>query len=211
MEKELERIKKFLAVGSGYGDGDGDGDGYGDGYGSGYGSGYGFGDGYGDGDGSGSGISDFNGQKVWNIDGVPTIIKCVVRNVAKGFVLNTDFTLAPCYIARIGNSFAHGESIREAMRDAMVKEMQKLPIEERISKSVKQYPDPDVKIPARSLWHLHHVLTCSCEAGRNAFARDHGIDIDHDALTIREFVTLTSNSYGSDNIRKFAKAYGITL
>lgn len=108
--------------GSGYGDGygydsgngDGDGDGYGSGYGSGsgygdgsgYGSGNGsgYGDGYGNGDGSGNGsgygIKSFNGEKVYRIDGVNTIIHSVRGNTAHGEIVNDDLTLTQCYIVK---------------------------------------------------------------------------------------------------------------
>ena len=196
MEKQLEEdIKKFLSIGSGSGDG----------YGSG--SGYGSGDGSGDGD----GITQFNGKKVYQIDGVPTLIDSVHGNVAKGHILQSDFTLTPCYIAKVDNCFAHGDTIREAVRDASCKALENSPLEERIEKFRSEHPDPDKKVEARELYNWHHVLTGSCATGRNAFARDHGIDIDTDTFTVREFVRLTCKSYGSESIRKLAEAYGIDI
>ena len=41
------------------------------------------------------------------------------------------------------------------------------------------------------------------------FARDHGIDIDNDSFTIREFIKLTCKSYGSEAISELADSYGI--
>lgn len=86
-----------------------------------------------------------------------------------------------------------------------------MPIEKRIEKFSDQWPDADTKIPARDLYDWHHILTGSCEMGRNQFARDHGIDIDNDSFTVKEFIQLTKDSYGSDAIRKLAKSYGIDL
>ena len=103
--------------GSGYGSGDGDG--YGSGDGSGYGSGYGYGSGDGSGYGSGSGdgysygsgdgddIKFFKNDPVYYIDCVPTIIKKVRGNVAKGHIVNKDLTTEPCYIAK-ENGFSLG-------------------------------------------------------------------------------------------------------
>ena len=65
-------------------------------------------------------------------------------------------------------------------------------------------------MPARTLYDWHHVLTGSCTAGRNAFIRDHGIDIEHDEVSVREFIRLTKDSYGGDAIEKLAAAYGIS-
>lgn len=105
-----EQIRKFLSIYYGYGSGDGSGYGYGDGDGSGYGSG----DGSGDGSGSGDGIKTFNGDKVYIIDDIPTIIKHVHDNVAKGYILNDDFTLTETFVAKRNGKFAHGETLHEA-------------------------------------------------------------------------------------------------
>ena len=200
MENQLEeRIRSFLSVSDGSGDGSGygDGDGSGSGYGSGSGSGY------------GSGITEFNGQKVWMIDGVATIIESVNGNFAKGHILNGDFTFTPCYVAKVDNCFAHGPTLHKSHADAMAKALERMPLEKRIEKFKDAHPDPDTKIPARKLYDWHHTLTGSCEMGRNRFASEHGINIDTDSFTVREFVNLTSHSYGSEAIRKLSEAYGI--
>ena len=185
--------------------------GYGYGYGYGSGSGSGSGYGYGDGSGDGSGISEFNGQKVYQVDGVATLIDSVHGNYANGHILNGDFTLTPCFIARVEDSFAHGETLRKAIEDATNKAMEQMPIEKRIEKFRAQWPDADKKIPARDLYDWHHILTGSCAMGRNQFARDHGIDIEKDSFTVKEFIQLTKDSYGSDAIRKLAESYGISM
>ena len=118
METLEDRIKTFLSLssgsgsGSGSGDGSGDGDGYGDG--SGYGDGYGSGDGSGDGDGDGDGVKEINGDTVYIVDDVPTIIKSVRANIAQGFILQRDLTLKPCYIVKEQNKFAHGSTLHDA-------------------------------------------------------------------------------------------------
>ena len=117
---------------SGSGDGDGSGSGYGSGYGPGYGSGYGYS--YGDGDGSGSGYGDgiveYNHQKVYKIDGVSTIIDSVHGNYANGKILRDDLTVRECFIAKCGNFFAHGETIKQALSDASEKYNENKPLSE---------------------------------------------------------------------------------
>lgn len=83
-----EQIKLFLSSGSG----------------SGSGSGYGYGD----------GIKTFNGDKVYIIDDIPTIIKHIHDNVAKGYILNDDFTLTKTFVAKENGKFAHGETLHDA-------------------------------------------------------------------------------------------------
>ncbi len=184
--------------GSGYGYGDGSGDGSGDGYGSG--SGYGYGDGYGD----GYGVKFFNGDPVHTIDDVPTILRHVRGNVAHGAILNLDLTTTPCYVVRQDNRFAHGETLAEAMEALRDKLFEDMPEEERIAAFLRETEDGKA-YPAQYFYDWHHRLTGSCDMGRRQFARDHGIDVEHAAMTLQEFLDLTKNAYGGDVIRKVLK------
>ena len=198
--------------GSGYGSGDGSGDGYGDGYGSGSGYGYGYGSGdgsgygsgYGDGYGSGygDGIKTFNGDKVYIIDDIPTIIKHVHDNVAKGYILNDDFTLTETFVAKRNGKFAHGETLHEAFASLQEKLYDDSTEEERLEAFKKHFQDFTKKVSAKELFHWHHVLTGSCKQGRLSFCANKGIDIDNDTYTVHEFIELTQYSYGGDIIRK---------
>ena len=231
METLETRIKAFLSVSYGYGDGDGSGDGDGDGsgygdgdgsgsgdgdgsgdgsgygYGSGDGSGYGYGDGSGDGSGDGYGIKDLNGDKVYVIDDVPTIIKSVRDNIAQGFILNNDLTLQPCYIVKEQNHFAHGDTLHDAFMSLQEKLYDDSTEEERIEAFRKKFPAYDTPYPNRDLFAYHHVLTGSCSMGRESFCKDKGINLN-DSTTVRQFVLLTKDSYGSATIRKLPQAYG---
>ena len=217
MESLKEQIKRFLNIdviyGSGYGDGVGYGSGYGFGSGDGYGSGYGFGSGSGDGFGSGSGsgdgpgVKELNGQAIYIVDDVPTFIDSVHGNYAKGRILQSDLTTKECFIAKVyGRYFAHGETLKQAFNDAMSKSFQDIPEDERIARFKEQYPDNDVKITARELFDWHNRLTGSCEMGRKNFVRNHGIDVDNDSFTVREFVELTKNDYGGQIIKKILES-----
>lgn len=210
-----EKVLVFLALGSGYGSGDGygygdgdgsgsgDGYGYGYGYGSGYGSGDGSGDGDGDGDGDGSGygIKSFSGAAVHMIDDVPTIITAVFGNTAKGYILRDDLTPEPCYVAKAGNHFAHGDTLEKAAADARDKLFDDMPEDERIAAFWEAH-EPGVKYPARDLYDWHHRLTGSCRMGRDEFVRSHGIDLEHGMYTVAEFVAITRGSYGGYIIAK---------
>ena len=219
MEALEEKIKNFLSLSHGYGDGYGDGDGSGDGsgYGSGYGDGYGdgdgsgygsgYGDGYGDGDGSGygDGIEAINGKKVYMVDGIQTVITNVHVNLARGFILNNDLTLTPTYIARCGDFFAHGETAVDAMRDARMKYEDNLPVDERLRLFRETFHDWDKKIPAKELFDWHHRLTGSCEQGRIAFCKEHGLDWMNGEYSVNEFIELTKAAYGGEIIRRLAE------
>lgn len=225
----MESVKKFVAVsyGSGYGSdygsgtcgsydygsgsgssyGGGYGDGYGSdcgssyGYGDGYGDGYGKGDGKGDGSGSGYGIASYDGRDVHLIDDVQTIITAVFGGAAKGYILETDLTLTPCYVAKSGNTFAHGNTLKEAIDALHEKLFDDMPEEDRIAEFFKTH-SPGVKYPAKDLFVWHNRLTGSCEAGRMSFARSHDIDLENDTFTIEEFINLCKDSYGGETIKK---------
>ena len=104
------------------------GDGYGYGYSTGSGSrgGDGYGSGYGYINGNESNIKEINGNIVDYIDDIPTIITQVHDNFANGFIVKNNLTLSPCFIAKVGNSFAHGNTLEEAVADAEHKEKRRL-------------------------------------------------------------------------------------
>lgn len=227
-----DQIKVFLSESpvegfdyvSGYGDshGSGDGSGYGNGSGSIYAYGYGFGYGFGYGSDSGSGygrtlgynygdghdngrgddVKMFNGDTVYMIDDVPTIIKAIHGNIAKGFILNTDFTLEETFVVKGDNQFAHGKTLHEAVLSLQEKLYDDSTEEERLEAFKEHFKDFSQLYPAKELFHWHHVLTGSCKQGREAFCRSHGIDLEKDFFTIDQFVRMTEDSYGGDIVKK---------
>lgn len=228
-----DKIKQFLSLGSGYGCGEGsgnggyfgngEGEGYGEGSGSGSlngeGEGYGFGDGYGCGDGSGYGcghryddglgfakLKSYNHRKVYYIDYIPTLIDSVRGNVARGYMINSDMTISACYVAKVGNSFAHGDTIHAAHADASAKHMRGMSEEERIDMFVSEHPNLDGEYPCEDLFKWHNTLTGSCEMGRTKFCRDHGISLS-EKYTIRYFLDITKNAYGGSVIKKVQERY----
>ena len=189
MESLVNKIDRFLSLGSGYG----------------------YGSGYGDGDGDGDGIKSYNGETIYMIDGVKTLIEDVKGNFAKGWIVGGDLTLSRCWIARVGDSFAHGKDIHMAHIEALNKHLSDMPEEERIDSFVKAHPDMDCSYPGMDLFKWHNILTGSCEMGRKAFCADKGIDPETASFTVEEFIRLTCNSYGSSIIRQLADRLSIKL
>ena len=210
----MEGLKEFLSSGFGYGSGygSGDGDGYGDGDGDGYGSGSGSGSGGGYGSGSGcgsgygSGLKSLNGQPVDMIDDVPTILTRIIGDAAKGFIVRADLSLAPTFVCKQGNTFAHGETLHKAREALLEKLFDDMSTEDRIAAFCAEFK-PGVKRPAMDFFSWHHRLTGSCEQGRREFARQHGVDLESDTLTTEEFFALTRDSYGKDIIRQTEEAF----
>lgn len=189
-----------------YGSGDGDGDGSGYGSGDGDGSGYGYGDGDGDGYGYGDGLKTINGHPVDMIDDVPTILLRIIGNMARGFIVRDDLSLAPTFVCKQGNTFAHGETLHKAREALLEKLFDDMPTEERIAAFCAEFK-PGVKRPAMDFFSWHHRLTGSCEQGRREFARQHDVDIDSDEMTPEEFFALTRYSYGGSIIRQTEEAF----
>ena len=232
--EEVQRslsIKTINCSGSGCGDGSGSDYGYGDGDCDGYRNGYGFGwyldsgEGHSNGSGDGSGFSEgsgsedgdgeggdvsvmnintFNGHIIDYIDGVPTIITNIHNNVASGFIIRFDMTLIPCYVAKAGNSFAHGKTLKDAVKDAEAKEMGEMPIEERIEKFIEVFGSLDSEHTGKEFYDWHHILTGSCRMGRDAFCKENNIDLEK-KYSVRYFLNITKNSYGGDIIKQIIK------
>ena len=212
--------------GDGYGDGRGCGSGYSHHYGFGYicgdgvgngsdsGSGYGYGSGNGSGNDNGdcnesvegSGISvmnmkTFKGHIVDYIDSVPTIITNIHNNVASGFIIGFDMTLIPCYVAKAGNYFAHGKTLKDAVKDAEAKAMGAMPIGEQIEKFIEVFGSMDSEHTGKEFYDWHHILTGSCRMGRDKFCKENGIDLTK-KYSVRYFLNITKNSYGGDIIKR---------
>ena len=201
--------------GSGYRTGSGGGDAYnyrngcGDSNGSGDGSG--FSEGYGSEDGSGEGgdvsvmnIKTFKGHIIDYIDGVPTIITHIHNNVASGFIIGFDMTLIPCYVAKAGNSFAHGKTLKDAVKDAEAKEVREMPIEERIEKFIEVFGSLDSEHTGKEFYDWHHILTGSCRMGRDKCCEENGIYLTK-KYSVRYFLNITKNSYGGEVIKEIIK------
>lgn len=211
----------FSGCGYGYGSGQGyaskDGNGSGNGCGAGYNNfyGYGFGcvcgrgfdksDGYDEGS-YYSNILTFNGNIVDCIDMLPTIIIQVNGNFAKGYIIKDDLTLDACYIAKIGNFFAHGKTLKDAVSDAVKKQGKNMPIEERIKNFVETFGSLNSEHTGKEYYDWHHFLTGSCQMGRDKFCEAHGIDLSK-KYTVKYFLDITKNSYGSNIIKLVRESY----
>ena len=193
-----------VGYGSGYGSGDGTclstGDGAGCSYGGGSCSDYGYG--YGN-----LNIKSFNGNIVDYVDLLPTIITQVSHgNIARGYIVMMDFTLNPCYIAKVGTSFAHGKTVKDAVEDANSKELRNIPIEDRIKKFIEVFGSLDSEHEGKEFYYWHHILTNSCRMGRDEFCQNHSIDLDK-KYTVRYFLDITSEEYRGDIIKKIIESH----
>ena len=151
-------------------------------------------------------ILTFNGNIVDNVDMLPTIIIQVKNNFAKGYIIKDDLILESCYIAKIGNFFAHGKTLKDAVSDVVKKQGKNMSIEERIKNFVKIFGSLNSKHTGKEYYDWHHFLTGSCQMGRDKFCKAHNIDLSK-KYTVKYFLDITKNSYGSNIIKLVREAY----
>lgn len=101
---------------------------------------------------------------------------------------------------------AHGRTLHEAQESALSKALDDLPEAERLQTFVKTHA-PGKIYPNTDFFEWHHRLTGSCRIGREKFARDHNIDVEHGRMTPEEFIRLTENAYGGSVIKKLRAYY----
>jgi hypothetical protein len=152
-------------------------------------------------------INKLSVNSVHYVDGLPCIFQSIHGNTAKVFLIDTrDFSTKPCYIVKVHDMFAHGETIADAAKAVEEKYLASLDIDERIAMFVKQYPDHGAVVSNADLSQWHHTLTGSCEFGRDQWCREHAIDMAG-SMTVRQFIDMTKAAYGSDVIGQLEQAY----
>ena len=159
----------------------------------------------GSGSGSGDGVKSINGMAVFLVDGIQTIITKVKMALAKGFILNSDLTMTPCYIAKGNGYFAHGETVKEAQEALQEKMFENMDTEEAIDRFLDTFKKGE-KYKGQDFFLWHHYLTGSCEMGRKHFVSNHGIDLEAQ-YTVEEFIALCENDYGGDIIKQLKERY----
>ena len=133
------------------------------------------------------------------VDSIPTIIKQIRGNLAKGYIVNTDLTITPCYVARSGDCFAHGATAQKAMEDAKTKEFSNMDIDSKIEEFIRLFGKG--KHSGHEFFRWHGILTGSCEFGRMGFVKEKDIGLDK-KYNITEFIELVKFSYGKEIIEK---------
>jgi hypothetical protein len=210
--------------GYGYGNGDGYGNGYGDGYGNGYGNGNGNGYGYGNGNGNGNGNGYGNGNgngygygngitlktyrenTVYYVDTLPCVFKSIKGDVAMVDVIDANsFLSTSMFVAKHGGLFAHGKTIKEAVEAVQEKWAENQSLEDRIEEFKRQFKK-GVSYDAKLFYKWHTILTGSCQAGKDFWIKQQGIDLEK-PMTVNQFLDLTKNAYGAESIRKLIHHY----
>ena len=116
-----------------------------------------------------------------------------------------DFNTTDCFIAKYNGYFAHGDTLREAVADAINKALSNMDIDEKIQEFVNKFKDKQ-EYPAEEFYSWHGILTGSCNGGRKHFVVEKGIDMSK-KYTPNYFVNVCKNAYGGDVIQKLGQFY----
>lgn len=150
-------------------------------------------------------IPEYAEESFYLIDGIPTIIDVVKKNIAKCRVLSTHNNFVKCYVVKYENCYAHGSNLKQAFLDAQHKAFSQLNVIERIKQFVIKYPDPNVKILNSELFKIHNWLTGSCEFGRRLFVNEH--ELTDGESTILDFINMSKGNFGSEIIEQLENTY----
>ncbi|MBR2384447.1 MAG: hypothetical protein IKA99_02440, partial [Clostridia bacterium] len=169
----------------------------------------GSGSGYGSGDGDGSKIVKLGNDWVFYIDEIPTIIRTIRGNFARGYTISDDYQLTPCVVAKdeINGYFAHGKTVKEAYNSLQEKICNNMTLEQKITLFTKTF-DKKKKYKGTEFFKWHNLLTGSCLFGRKEFVKNKGLDLEQ-TYTVLEFISLTKTSYGGSIISKLSKYYEV--
>ena len=72
-----------------------------------------------------------------------------------------------------------------------------VPKKDRLKKFIETHNMTD-KYSVKELSRWHMLLTQSCTQGRKKFAEQHNLDIEHDYLTVPEFLRLVEGYHGAE-------------
>jgi hypothetical protein len=125
-------------------------------------------------------------------DGILTHIKTIKR------VGDITLYISPykTVVARKDDTFAHGESIREAIKELRFK-MAKRDVEEYRNLGMESV------LTFEEAVMMYRVITGSCQYGVNRFLEEN--KIEEKDYTVAEILSLTKGSYGHERLVEFIK------
>jgi len=107
--------------------------------------------------------------------------------------------LRKCFIARRGELYAHGETIKDAVDDVNFKFLQ-------IDFNASSLVD-DIKTRQNVTINDYRLLTGACLNGVHQFLRSHCIDYENqESIPLEQVISLTANAFGGERIAELFKA-----
>lgn len=150
-------------------------------------------------------IRQINGHKIYRIDTIPVIIHKIRNNIAKCEIVNKDLTFTPCFIIKRNNLFAHGKTMKDARTNLNNKIICQQDIEKKIDTFTQRFKK-NAKYTGKEFYTWHHLLTGSCQMGRDNFVKNNAINLNK-KYSVEEFIKICENDYGGEIIRRLKPYY----
>ena len=107
-------------------------------------------------------------------------------------------SLKRCHIANIGEYWAHGDSLEQALRDARLKQMQAdFDVEDLIA---------EVQKTGKVTFNQYRLVTGACESGLRHGLEEMGLSGDLDEMSLEEALERSKGKFGGET---FARLVGI--
>ena len=117
----------------------------------------------------------------------------------------SSFLSTSMFVAKHGGLFAHGNTLKEAVEAVQEKWAESRSIEERMD-DFKSHFKKEVKYDSNLFYKWHTILTGSCQAGKDFWIKQQGIDLSK-PMTVEQFFKLTKDAYGGETIRQLMEHY----
>ena len=98
-----------------------------------------------------------------------------------------------------------GETSKKAIQALQEKIFEDMNTDEAIEEFRKRF-EKDKKYKGTEFYTWHHILTGSCEMGRNSFVKNHNLDLEK-KYTVKQFIEECENDYGGSIIKQLKKWY----
>ena len=104
--------------------------------------------------------------------------------------------------------YAHGKTLKEAYESLDEKMFDDLDTDERIEMFLSEF-DVYNKYKTKVFFEWHGKLTGSCLQGRESFVKNKSIDLEK-MISVRQFISICKNEYGSEIIEKLEECINDT-
>lgn len=155
-------------------------------------------------------IKTHNGNKVYYINDVPTVIKSINCGIGHGYIIDNNGKSVEKFVAKSYNIFVFGDSFDEVYDKLYEKDRIKEYSEIFINKFVEHFKlNRKYNFSELAFWHRN--LTGACIEGIMLFCKDNNINFENDKMTVQEFLNISKNSYGKSIVKNIAKIYKLKL
>ena len=98
-----------------------------------------------------------------------------------------------------------GQTSKKAMQALQAKIFRNMDTEELIGQFRNKFNNTS-KYKGTTFYEWHHILTGSCEMGRDNFVKEHNLSLNK-MYSVKDFIELTEDDYGGEIIKELKEYY----